>query len=70
MGGVPGQDGLAVVPDVIRNGTEIQPLDVCFPRCLPDQLVSVQLAFEDLLQHGQAVLRRHGVETEPGPGAS
>jgi hypothetical protein len=70
MGGVSGQHGPAVVPDVIRDGTEIQPLSVRLAGCLPDQLMSVQLAFEDLLERGKAVLGWHLIETEPGPGAS
>ena len=59
-----------MVPDVIRDGTEIQPLSLCPARCLPDQLVPVQLEFEDFLQHGKAVPGRHRVETEAGPGLS
>ena len=59
-----------MVPDVIRDGTEIQPLSLCSARCLPDQLVPVQLEFEDFLQHGKAVPDRHRVETEAGPGVS
>ncbi len=67
MGGVSGQDGLAVIPALIRNGAEIQPLSVRFARCLPDQLMAVQGAFEDLLQKGKAVFVRHRVETEASP---
>jgi hypothetical protein len=34
---------------------------------LPDQLVYVELAFEDSLKHAKAVLGRHRVETETTP---
>jgi hypothetical protein len=67
MGGVSGQNGPAGMPVLIRDGTKVQPLSVGVGSRLADQLMAVQLVFEDLLQAGQAVLARHRVETEIGP---
>ena len=64
MGGVAGQHGLTVVPALVGNCTEVQPRSVRAVRKLPDEPMPVQMAREDLLQDGQARVRRHGVETQ------
>src|SRR5690242_6737775 len=64
MSGISGQHRPALIPALVGDRTEIQPRSVRTVRELPDELVSVQMAREDLLQHGQAGVWRHGVETQ------
>jgi hypothetical protein len=64
MGGISGQHGLTAVPALVGDRTEVQPRSVRAVRKLPDELMPVQMAREDLLQDGQARLRRQGVETQ------
>jgi hypothetical protein len=67
MGGVSSQHRLAVIPVFVCNGAKIEPLSARFARCLPDQLMPVQLAFEDLLEEGKAVFGWHRAETQASP---
>jgi hypothetical protein len=64
MGGIAGQHGLTAVPALVGDRTEVQPRSVRAVRKLPDELMPVQMAREDLLQDGQARVWRHGVETQ------
>src|ERR1700730_11277288 len=64
MSGISGQHRPALIPALVGDRTEVQPRSVRTVRKLSDELVSVQMAGEDLLQHGQAGVWHHGVETQ------
>src|ERR1700678_887102 len=67
MGGASRQSDFTVVAAPVGDSGKAQTLhDAAAPELL-DQLMTIQLAFEEFLKEGKAVMRRHGGKAEAGP---